>query len=149
MIRKYTNPQVISIVGLILVLGLAWGFDACVNFLRDYNAKTFLIPFVIMWTYVLFNLLSAALFLLLFWFVLGKAPRKIWVSLPYLISGLLIALYPGLYFNPVLCCWMPYIKVLENAPYSYLYTAGGFIAITGLLALVLPVEKKAVVTGTE
>ena len=142
MIRKSNFPMVISITGLIVVLGIAWGFDTLMRFLNYQKLELFFLNFVIFWLYAFFSLLLAALLLLLAWFVIIQTPRNVWVSLVFLLIGLFIVIYPALYFTPALCCWLPNIDVLLESFTSYILFSGGFIAIIGLLALTLPRGKR-------
>lgn len=137
MIRKSGYPLVVSMIGLIAVLGIAWGFDALIQYLYNRNELTFSLSLTITWSLALFALLLAAILLLLAWFVLSQAPRNIWISLVFLIVGLFIVTYPALAFTPLFCCWVPYIGPLQISRTMYLFSSGGFIAIIGLLDLVL------------
>lgn len=141
MIRKSIYPGLVSIIGLIAVLGIAWGFDAFMQFLNHRNAVTFSLVPVIIWSLVVIALLLAAILLLLAWFVLSRAPRNVWVSLVFIVIGLFIVIYPALVFTPALCCWMPYIGPLQLTSTRYLFSSAGFVAIMGLLNLVLPSRK--------
>jgi hypothetical protein len=136
--RSATLSSVVSILGLIVVLGVAWGFDAWMEFLGRRNAVTFSLTWAIFYSYPLIALLLAAMVLLLAWFVLSQAPRNVWISLVFLIIGLFIVSYPTLIFTPALCCWVPYIGPLQLARTMYLFSAGGFVAIIGLFGLILP-----------
>ena len=42
MSRKSNNPVLVSITGLIGVLGIAWGCDGLIHFLNYLGVKTFL-----------------------------------------------------------------------------------------------------------
>jgi hypothetical protein len=141
MIRKSIYPGLVSIIGLIAVLGIAWSFDAFMQFLNHRNAVSFSLSPVIIWSFALIALLLAVILLLLAWFVLIQAPRNVWVSLVFIVIGLFIVIYPALVFTPALCCWMPYIGLLQLSLTRYLFSSAGFVAIIGLLNLVLPRRK--------
>lgn len=143
MIRKSGYPLVVSMIGLIAVLGISWGFDTLIQYLYNRNELTFSLGLVIPWSLALVALLLAAIMLLLAWFVLSQAPRNIWLSLVFLIVGLFIVTYPALAFTPLFCCWVPYIGPLQISRTMYLFSSGGFIAIIGLLDLVLPSPRIA------
>jgi hypothetical protein len=130
--------RVVSFIVLIVVLGVAWGFDAWMEFLGRGNAQTFSLAWALFWSYPLIALLLAAMLLLLAWFVLSQAPRNVWISIVFLIVGLFIVLYPTLIFTPALCCWVPYIGPLQISRTLYLFSSGGFVAIIGLFGLILP-----------
>lgn len=138
---KFNRPVAVSITGLIGVLGIAWLCDGLMQFLRDQNAVTFTLNYVIFWMFGLVALLLAAVWLLVAWVVLIRLPRNVWVSLLYLVCGLFIVFYPALYYSPaytpLLCCWLPNIAAIQLAPTMYLYSSGGWAAIIGLAGLVL------------
>lgn len=136
--RSAYLSKVVSIIGLIVVLGVTWGFDAWMEFLSQRNGQTFSLGWAILWSYPLIALLLAAMLLLLAWFVLSQAPRNVWISLVFLVVGLFIVIYPALVFTPALCCWVPYIGPLQLSRTLYLFSSGGFVAIIGLFGLILP-----------
>ena len=142
MIRKSGYPLVVSLIGLIAVLGIAWGLDALIQYLNNRNQVTVSLSLLITWCLALFALLLAAIWLLLAWFVLSQAPRNIWISLVFLIVGLFIVTYPALVFTPLFCCWVPYIGPLQLSGTKYLFSSGGFVAIIGLFRLILPNKDK-------
>ena len=143
MIHKSAYPVIVSIIGLIVVLGIAWGFDALMRFLSYQRMEMFFLNFVIFWCYALIALLLAAILLLLAWLVLINAPRNVWISLVFLVIGLFIVFYPALYYNPTLALgrWLPGFDSLLSYT-SYLSFSGGFIAIIGLFALVFRRGKR-------
>ncbi len=136
--QKHNYYWVYSIVGLIVVLGMALGFDFLMDFLRRRNAVTFSLTLVILWAYPLIALFLAAVSLLLFRFLLNRAPRNVWVALIFLIIGLFITMYPILYFTPVFGGLFNPVPWLNNSllPNSYIFSSGSFIAIMGLFALI-------------
>jgi hypothetical protein len=142
MSRKSNNPVLVSITGLIGVLGIAWGCDGLIHFLYYLGVETFLLNYVILWAYALIALVLAAIWLLLAWFVLIQAPRNTWVSMVFLLSGLFIVAYPALYYTPALCCGLPDIAAIQLAPTMYLYSSGGCVAIIGLAGLVWTRKKE-------
>ena len=109
MIHKSAYPAIVSIIGLIVVLGIAWGFDALMRFLSYQRMEMFFLNFVIFWCYGLIAFLLAAILLLLAWLVLINAPRNVWISLVFLVIGLFIVFYPALYYNPAFALgrWLP------------------------------------------
>jgi hypothetical protein len=135
MIRKFPYPVIVSIVGFFVVLGIAWGSDTISRFYNLNNMEPHVLNFIYLWFYPLITLLLAAILLILAWFVLIQAPRNVWISLVFLVTGLFLVFYLALYFIPEL--GLPSIDVLLNTHTSYLSSSGGFIAIIGLLALVL------------
>jgi uncharacterized membrane protein len=140
------NPKnnlygVYSVIGLIVVLGIAFGSDFLMTSLTHRNAETFSLTYIIFWSYSLLAVLVAAASLSLFWFVLNRAPRNIWVAMIFLLTGLFIATYPILYFIPALGGSFsppPQLNNILLSPHSYTFSAGSLIAVTGLFALILP-----------
>jgi hypothetical protein len=141
---KHDYSSVFSIIGLLIVLGVARGFDALMAYLAKRNAQTFTLPYVIMWSSVIIILFLAAILLLLFWFVVERTSRESWVAIIFLLIGLFFVVSPLLYFIPMFCCLPPQLESLlfPSASFiSYTVSAGGFIAIMGLFALILPRGK--------
>ena len=141
--RSRNHVGVFSIVGLIAVLGITFGLDAFMAYLGQRSAQTFSLTYVILWTRALSSFLLAALLLLLFWFVLTRAPRSVWIATLYLLVGLFLGFFQMLYFVPAIGGWMPrfFYGLLISAT-SYTILAGSFIAIIGLFMLVLPRRDK-------
>ena len=146
MSRKSNSPVLVSITGLIGVLGIAWLCDGLMQFLRNQSAVTFSLNYFIFWIFGLVALVLAAAWLLVAWVVLIRLPGNFWVSLLYLVCGLFIVFYPALYYSPayspVLCCWLPDIAAIQLGPTTYLYSSGGWVAIIGLAGLVLRGGKR-------
>jgi hypothetical protein len=137
--RNNKNSGGFSVAGLFVVLGITWGLDALMAYLDQRNGETFALPYVILWTKALSSILLAALLLLLFWFVLTRAPRNVWVAALYLLIGLFFGFFQVLYFIPAIGGWTPrFFYVLVQSVNSFTILAGSFIAIIGLFMLVLP-----------
>ncbi|MGB8214449.1 MAG: hypothetical protein WCE68_12905 [Anaerolineales bacterium] len=144
--RKHNLNGIYSIIGLIIVLGIALGSDFLMTSMIHRNAGAFgTFPTTsILWFYILLALLLAAALLLLFWSVLKWGPRNIWVAVIFLLTGLFIVTYPILYFIPAFGSWfdhLPQLNDILSSPRSYTFFSGGFIAITGLFTLILPRGK--------
>ena len=142
--QKNNLYGVYSVIGLVVVLGIALGSDFLITAMTSpFNpvAKAFSSHYVIFWFYTFLALLLAAVSLLLFWFVLNWAPRNIWVALIYLLTGLFILTYPILYFIPALGGSFyspPQLNNILLSPHSYTFFSGSIIAVTGLFTLILP-----------
>jgi len=135
MIHKPVYRGIASICGLIVVLGLGWGCDRLMQFMRYVNTQTFSLNITILWAFALVAVLLPAAWLLLAWFVLIRAPRNIWVSLIFLLCGSIIVASPVLYFTPGLGLWLS--TILQVDPTTYLFSSGGFVAVLGVLGLIL------------
>jgi hypothetical protein len=130
----------LSVVGLIVVLVIARWLDTFAAYVRRHMALLVNPPYdVVLWTPALTSLLLAALLLLLFWFVITRAPRNVWIAALYLIVGLFLAFTQALYFVPVISGWVPaFLYAPLVSPASYATLTGSFIAVTGLFMLILP-----------
>jgi hypothetical protein len=142
--RKCNLQNVYSVIGLIVTLGVALGSDFFMVSLTQRNTEL-VSPFFVLWAYILFGLLLAAAGLLLFWFMLNRAPRNIWAALVFLVIGLFIVTYPILYYTPVFgglfYTWLPQLNNILISPRSFTFTAGGLIALTGLFSFILSRKK--------
>ena len=137
--RSRNDLALLSVVGLIVVLVIARWIDAVAAYARRHMALLHPPYDAVLWTPGLSSLLLAALLLLLFWFVLTRAPRNAWVAALYIIVGLYIAFSRALYFVPALSGWVPAsLSAQLVSPASYASLTGSFIAITGLFMLILP-----------
>jgi hypothetical protein len=136
------NPVLVSLTGLIGILGIAWGCDGLMQFLRYQNSQTFALPHVILWTNALVALLLAAAWLLLAWMALVRLPGNSAVFVVYLLAGLFILAYPALYYTPALCCSLPDIPAIQLGSTMYLYSSGGWLAVLGLAGLVWRRKKR-------
>ncbi len=143
--QKYNYYGVLSVAGLIVVLGIALGFDALTT-IRQLSIEALPLSLFVFWHYA-FNylavLLLAAVTLFLFWFVLNRASRNVWIALIFLLTGSFVLAYPVLYYTPTFCC-LPLPAQLNNIlinSRSYFFYSGSFIAIMGLFELVFPKGK--------
>ncbi len=136
--RSRGSLAAISILGLIAVLVIAAGLDTLVTFIGRPGMGT-LNPYAIVGLRAVTALLLAAALLLLSWFVLTRAPRRPWVAVLYLLVGLYLAFAQVLYYVPTLSHWWPpFFSGVVVSRSGYTITSGDFIAVMGLLMLVLP-----------
>lgn len=137
--RSRYSPTALSIIGMMVVLGIAYGLDALMVSLARRNSQTFTLSYVILWSHVFGSLVLAATLLFLFWFAFSRVPRSAWIAALYLVVGLFFGFFPVMYYLPAIGSWMPhfFVMVLYSSS-SYTPLAGSFIAITGLFMLVLP-----------
>jgi hypothetical protein len=122
--RKQNQEGGYSVIGLVIVLGIALGSDFLMTSLTHRNAETFSLTFNLFWSYGLIALLLAAASLLLFWFVLNRASRNIWVVLIFRLTGLFIAAFPILYFTPpfgTLFFRPPQLSEILTSPRSFTF----------------------------
>ena len=141
MVRRPAERVLVSICGLIVVLGMGWGCDRLMQFLSYLNSKFFTLNSTILWTYGLVALVLSGFWLLLAWFELVRESKNTWVSLIFLLIGLGILAYPALYFTPLLG-WLSSITIVQLAPTMYLFSTGGVVAIIGVLGLVRQAKKR-------
>ena len=141
---EHNTSGVLSIIGVILVLGFARGFDALIAYLVKLNSQTFSLAYIILWSHVFIAIFLAAILLLLFWFVLNRTPRNVWISIVFLLIGFFMVATPILYFTPLFCCLPARLESFLFPPAlytSYTFSSGGFVVIMGLFALILPRGK--------
>ncbi len=137
--RSQSTVGAISVIGMLVVLGIAGGLDVLLTHLGKVSAQSFSPLYVLPWAYSLSFLLMAALLLLLFWYVITQAPRNGWVAALYLVVGLFFAFYLQLYFWPPVGERMPVFLTTMALSISMLtIRAGSFIASMGLFMLILP-----------
>ena len=139
MSRIRISAAVISVIGMFVALGIAWGLDALMVYLGRRNAQTGALPYAILWARTLSFFLLAGVLVSLSWFVIERAPRNNWIGALYLLVGSFFGLFLLLYFIPAIGEWMPYFLYgpLLSAT-SYTMLAGSFIAVIGLSMLILP-----------
>ncbi len=136
----------VPLLGLIVVLGLAFSGQALFDAESRYNAQHLVLSFslVVMPLTALFStLFSTGALLGLFWYVLQQPARPRLVGVSYLAVGLVGANYyllafwmgrVGLVLIPPSLLW-EYTIVAPNSVFTIV--AGG-VAMAGLLMLVLP-----------
>jgi uncharacterized membrane protein len=131
MLRKL-SPHLIAVIALVLFLMLAYGFDLLVESLKQANSESSALSIPVLWVYALGELVIAAAFLWLSWYLL-HIPRHRYLPALFLVLGLLVILAPVFYYSPL-------HSTLGAAltPSSMFFTAGALSAATGLLALVIP-----------
>ncbi len=131
----------VPVVGLLIVLAIAAGLDTLATSLTSPTRFPPLSQMLLIFigTHVLAYLLLAAALLLLFWYVLVRAPRNPWIAVLFLLVGLYIASAQALYYVPLLSSWWPrFFEGAINSRTSYTVLSGSFLAIMGLLMLILP-----------
>ena len=129
-----------QVIALVLILGMAYGLEVLLEFLRVRNAMTFDLHYIIMGTYLLSTFLVSACTFLLFWSGINHSSWRMGIGIIFFIIGSLILLAPILYYTP----FLP--RVIQNFPrplfpQSIFYFTGGMVAAVGLLMIVLPGQK--------
>jgi hypothetical protein len=132
----------LPIVGLLLVLAVAYGGETWTQAIKARNATTTQFqPFLLLWATALVTLLVGAVVLLVFWAVVIRTLRPNWTGILYLLVGLFVVFSTILYYTQALHWPAPFPPVLY--PGSLFYFTGGLIAMAGLFMLVLPRAKAA------
>jgi hypothetical protein len=132
---------VTSIIGMLALLSLGRGSDAFIYNLMRSNSQTFGLPYGIMWSYIISDILFAALVIFLAWLVLSWLPREIWISIVFVFIGLFVVVSPILYFTPPFGNLPAALRSLlfpASGSVAFTYSSGGFVAAIGLFALILP-----------
>jgi uncharacterized membrane protein YuzA (DUF378 family) len=125
-------------VGLLLVLAVAYGGETWIEAIKARNAITFQ-PFLLLWVTALVTLLVGAVMLWVFWAVVTRTPRPNWTGILYLIVGLFVVFSTILYYTQALHWPAPFPPAL--IPGSLFYFSGGLVGMAGLFMLVLPRPK--------
>ena len=130
--RKLMSSVILPLVGMVIVLGMAYGFDILIKALKEQNSIT---PNnfteILLWVYAATNLLVNGSLLLLFWGVMTKTTRSPWVGGVYLLVGIDMVVSLGFYRSVGYLFYRPTIG-------SCLYYAMGGIGMIGLFILILP-----------
>ncbi len=131
--------QLSPLAGLVLTLGLAYGFDRFLAYARNAAAARVSVT-AYLWTVSLANVLVAACALGLAWFALRRPAqiRRAWAALFVVIGVIVIALPapPFWSFGPNVPPSLLY--VVQASPHSFFGMAGAFLAVIGLAGLLLP-----------
>lgn len=130
--------RLISAIGMIGVLVIAYAADSVRNLLREAVGRTF-DPFIVrlsLWVVVAVNLFLATCILALAWFVCIKSPRSGWISALFLVVGLFILLSSSLsvLFAPILRGPLPFGSL---PPDTLLFHAAAFVAVIGIVSLIV------------
>lgn len=91
--RNKLLNETTAILGMIAALVVAYGLDQWIFQLRKESARTFVMA-PALWGRLAANLITAAILLLLAWFVLTRVERSMGVTIIFLIAGLGVMLYP-------------------------------------------------------
>jgi hypothetical protein len=128
--RKFSSSVILPLVGMMIILALAYGFDILIKTLKEQNAY-YSLDDILLWTYAATNLLLNGALLLLFWRIMTKTTRSIWVGVIYLAVGMYLVISLGLYRFTGNFFYPP-------VPGSLLFYSMGGIGLIGLLLLILP-----------
>jgi hypothetical protein len=90
--REGQMSRIISVLEMVLMLGFAWGLDYWVNLLRK-GALADLNFIPMMWGIAAANLLIAVIWVYLAWLILRRNAGSRWVSLAFLLVGLLFTIF--------------------------------------------------------
>jgi hypothetical protein len=82
-----------ALIAMIITFLWAYGLDLLIRFLNSSIVYTFTPPRFIFLVYPIANLLLAASLLLLFWYVSFRAARSRFVSLTFIVTGLVLLFY--------------------------------------------------------
>jgi hypothetical protein len=120
---------VIAISGMFLLIALAYGLDTWREFTSQYYSSTFSHSLEISWSLVIGNLLLSAAIVVWSWFVLSKVDIGKWACAIFICAGLLITIYPVLYFSPLGTLQSAYLL----SPAFQVYLTSGIITMVGIL----------------
>ena len=128
--RKFSSSVILPLVGMMIILALAYGIDILIKTLKEQNAY-YSLDDILLWTYAATNPLLNGALLLLFWRIMTKTTRSIWVGVIYLAVGMYLVISLGLYRFTGNLFYPP-------VPGSLLFYSIGGIGLIGLLLLILP-----------
>ncbi len=134
--RRSVNILV-SIGGMLLLLALAYGIDSLREYTDRYFLETFSHGFEIHLSYVVTNLLLAAAIILWLWFGVIRESLEKWVYIIFVCIGLVISIYPILYFTNFGILFIAY----RLSPGFQIYLTAGIVAMAGILRLTV-IQKK-------
>ncbi len=146
--RKSWRSIVLSLVGLIGVLALAYGSQALVKMIAAQNARLLDLNLIYLnlGSSALTSLLAVGALLGLFWIVMTRTPR--WIGWVFLAVGGLLLIYPIAFFYTLQRAgWMPYVPLLSALeesllPGSLFYGVSGGVGGIGLFKLLLSGAQK-------
>jgi hypothetical protein len=91
--KKKLLSDIPALIGMLITLAVAFGLDYLMRALNYRVAQTFSTSPLIPLMYPLSNLILAACLLLLFWYVNFRAARSRFVSITFLVAGLLLLIF--------------------------------------------------------
>jgi hypothetical protein len=132
-----------SLLGLLVVFGLAYGLDFWVNTLRETGFRTFqMVPYIR--GSILANIVISLALIALAWHALFRGQRNVIVAVIFLLAGTMVTLLPIILLNvpqsaPILSD--PGFRVLRvsflySSTISRLQLSGALVMVIGLLGLV-------------
>ena len=131
------------LVGLFLVLAIAKCCDIWIQSLKTENASTFSLTELIYLSYPITTGIVAGSILTLFWLLLNKFPRNKGIDITYFVVGVFIVSFFDVYYSSVLGRFnigLPqFLRIIPEIlkPNTYLFLAGGFIGVMGLILLLI------------
>jgi len=126
--------NIISLAGLVLVCFLAYGFDRWIVALQQ-TATSSLAIASSLWLSSTANLILTGALLLLAWFINFRANKSKWISVTFLIIGLLVTFASALIFTAF--STLPPLGVVEFLmPTSRVVFVTAFITVIGLAGLI-------------
>jgi hypothetical protein len=131
--------NIISLVGLVIVCILAYGFDRWIVALQQTATRPSSIA-SILWLSSIANLILAGTLLLLAWFVNFRTAKSKWISVTFLIIGLLVTFASALIFTAF--STFPPLGVAEFLmPTSRVVFVMAFIALIGITGLIPRISR--------
>jgi hypothetical protein len=122
---------------MLLLLALAYGIDSLRQYTDRYYQETFSHGFEIHLSYVITNLLLSGAIVLWLWFVFVRVDLDKWVYAIFVCTGLLITIYPIIYFTDLGVLYVAY----RLSPIFQIYLTSGIIAMAGVLKLITTHKK--------
>jgi len=140
MSRKWVSSIILPLIGLLLILGFAYGCDRLSDAIQrhisvyfDTTSIAIALPLVKLFS----TLISIAGIILLFWMVMTSTSRSRVTGAIFLVVGILLAAYYVLSLNLTRVMALSFPFIVPLGPDTLLVQAASGIAVVGLLILAL------------
>lgn len=140
--RKWVTSILLPLIGMLVVLAIAYGFEILNETFLSRNAQLFnltLTAIIIPWTVIISLLISSAAMILLFWFVMTCTSRSRLVGIIFIVIGFFLVTFEILYNYAGLVFQFGIPFYIHNvlAPNSLFTHIAGGVMIIGLFILVI------------
>lgn len=143
--QKWISSYLLPLIGLVVVLGIAYGCNRWNQALIFEQAKYLSISSIynLFWSFPLMTLACLGAVLFLFWLIMTRVDRSKVIGVIYMIVGLFLVTIHLLYYQTFTNGWvLPFFMSSSyNYQSSFLYFTGGGIVVIGLFMLILPKKK--------
>jgi hypothetical protein len=128
--------RIYALILMVATIVLALGMDRLFDYLREKNAETFNLNYVILWLYPLISLILGLCLLALIWYMLFRVEVDKVMLVVYLVIGLIILLFVPLGMTTGILAQQTQSLLVILMPGSRVYWAGAFLTAIGLIGLI-------------